>query len=48
MGLFTSSAGRLSAARDAAEPLPPPQPTGASEPDLLRIVIMACGRGAHG
>ncbi|OBH14177.1 LuxR family transcriptional regulator [Mycobacterium sp. E1747] len=35
------AAGRLSAARDAAESLPPPQPTGVSEPDLLRIVVMA-------
>ncbi|OBH63621.1 LuxR family transcriptional regulator, partial [Mycobacterium colombiense] len=40
-GIVHLAAGRLSAARDAAEPLPPPQPTGASEPDLLRIVIMA-------
>jgi DNA-binding CsgD family transcriptional regulator len=31
----------LSAARDAAEPLPSPQPTGASEPDILRTVILA-------
>ncbi|MCA2322554.1 AAA family ATPase [Mycobacterium intracellulare] len=40
-GIVHLGAGRLSAARDAAEPLPSPQPTGASEPDLLRIVIMA-------
>jgi DNA-binding CsgD family transcriptional regulator len=40
-GIVHLAAGRLSAARDAAEPLPPPQPTGVSEPDLLRIVIMA-------
>src|SRR5262249_21455423 len=40
-GIFHLAAGRLSAARDAAEPLPTPQPTGVSEPDLLRIVIMA-------
>jgi DNA-binding CsgD family transcriptional regulator len=40
-GVFHLAAGRLSAARDAAEPLPPPEPTGVSEPDLLRIVIMA-------
>ena len=40
-GIVYLAAGRLSAARDAAEPLPPPQPTGVSEPDLLRIVIMA-------
>jgi DNA-binding CsgD family transcriptional regulator len=40
-GIVHLVAGRLSAARDAAEPLPSPQPTGVSEPDLLRIVIMA-------
>ncbi|OBF62443.1 LuxR family transcriptional regulator [Mycobacterium sp. 852002-53434_SCH5985345] len=40
-GIVHLAAGRLSAARDAAEPLPSPQPTGVSEPDLLRIVIMA-------
>jgi len=40
-GIVHLAAGRLSAARDAAEPLPPPQPTGVSEPDLLRIVVMA-------
>ncbi|OBF36087.1 LuxR family transcriptional regulator [Mycobacterium sp. ACS1612] len=40
-GIVELAAGRLSAARDAAEPLPRPQPTGASEPDLLRIVILA-------
>ncbi|WP_082939269.1 LuxR family transcriptional regulator [Mycobacterium sp. 852002-30065_SCH5024008] len=40
-GIVHLAAGRLSAARDAAQPLPSPQPTGASEPDLLRIVIMA-------
>jgi DNA-binding CsgD family transcriptional regulator len=40
-GIVHLAAGRLSAARDAADPLPPPQPTGVSEPDLLRIVIMA-------
>ncbi|MCV7401589.1 AAA family ATPase [Mycobacterium fragae] len=40
-GIVHLAAGRLSAARYAAEPLPSPQPTGVSEPDLLRIVIMA-------
>ncbi|WP_172827249.1 helix-turn-helix transcriptional regulator, partial [Mycobacterium asiaticum] len=40
-GVIHLAAGRLSAARDAAEPLPSLQPTGVSEPDLLRIVIMA-------
>jgi DNA-binding CsgD family transcriptional regulator len=40
-GIVHLAAGRLSAARDAAEPLPSPQPTGVSEPDLLRVVIMA-------
>ncbi len=40
-GIVHLAAGRLSAARDAAEPLPSPQPSGVSEPDLLRIVIMA-------
>ncbi|OBH97706.1 LuxR family transcriptional regulator [Mycobacterium sp. E2733] len=40
-GIFHLAAGRLSAALDAADPLPPPEPAGVSEPDLLRIVIMA-------
>ncbi|MCV7380026.1 LuxR family transcriptional regulator [Mycobacterium alsense] len=40
-GIVHLAAGRLSAARDAAEPLQAPQPTGVSEPDLLRIVILA-------
>ncbi|WP_231995159.1 helix-turn-helix transcriptional regulator, partial [Mycobacterium sp. 852002-10029_SCH5224772] len=40
-GIIHLAAGRLSAALDAAEPLPPPQPTGASEPDILRTVILA-------
>jgi DNA-binding CsgD family transcriptional regulator len=35
------AAGRLSAARAATESLPPPQPTGVSEPDMIRIVILA-------
>jgi DNA-binding CsgD family transcriptional regulator len=40
-GIVHLAAGRLSAARDAAESLPPPQPTGATEPDVLRMVILA-------
>ncbi|OBJ53267.1 LuxR family transcriptional regulator [Mycobacterium sp. 1423905.2] len=40
-GLVHLAAGRLSAARDATEPLPPPQPTGATEHDVLRTVILA-------
>ena len=35
------AAGRLSAARDAAESLPPPQPTGATEHDVHRMLILA-------
>jgi DNA-binding CsgD family transcriptional regulator len=35
------AAGRLSAARDAAESLPPPQPTGAGEQDVHRMLILA-------
>jgi DNA-binding CsgD family transcriptional regulator len=35
------AAGRLSAARDAAESLPPPQPTGATELDVHRMLILA-------
>jgi DNA-binding CsgD family transcriptional regulator len=35
------AAGRLSAARDAAESLPPPQPTGATEQDVHRMLILA-------
>jgi DNA-binding CsgD family transcriptional regulator len=35
------AAGRLSAARAAAESLPPPQPTGATELNMLRMVILA-------
>ncbi|WP_082952622.1 helix-turn-helix transcriptional regulator [Mycolicibacter sinensis] len=40
-GLVDLAAGRLSAARDATESLPPPQPTGATEHDVLRMVILA-------
>jgi DNA-binding CsgD family transcriptional regulator len=40
-GLVHLAAGRLSAARAAAESLPPPQPTGVSEPDILRMLILA-------
>ncbi|MGB3475586.1 MAG: AAA family ATPase [Mycobacterium sp.] len=39
-GLVHLAAGRLSAARDATESLPPPQPTGATEHDVLRMVIL--------
>ena len=35
------AAGRLSAARAAAESLPPPQPTGATELDMVRVVVLA-------
>ncbi|OBF29034.1 LuxR family transcriptional regulator [Mycobacterium sp. ACS1612] len=35
------AAGRLSAARDAAESLAPPQPTGATEHDVHRLLILA-------
>lgn len=35
------AAGRLSAARDAALSLPPPQPTGATELDVHRMLILA-------
>jgi len=40
-GVVHLSAGRLSAARAAVQSLPPPQPTGVSEPDMIRIVILA-------
>ena len=40
-GIVHLAAGRLSAARDAIESLPRPQPTGATEPDILRMVILA-------
>jgi len=35
------AAGRLSAARAAAESLPPPAPTGATELDMVRTVVLA-------
>ncbi len=35
------AAGRLSTARDAADSLPPPQPTGATEQDVHRMLILA-------
>jgi DNA-binding CsgD family transcriptional regulator len=35
------AAGRLSAARDAADSLPPPHPTGATEQDVHRMLILA-------
>jgi DNA-binding CsgD family transcriptional regulator len=40
-GLVHLAAGRLSAARAAAESLPPPQRTAMSEPDMIRMVILA-------
>jgi DNA-binding CsgD family transcriptional regulator len=40
-GLVHLAAGRLSAARDAVESQPPPQPTGVTELDILRMVILA-------
>jgi DNA-binding CsgD family transcriptional regulator len=39
-GLVYLAAGRLSAARAAAESLPPPQRPGTTEPDMIRIVIL--------
>jgi DNA-binding CsgD family transcriptional regulator len=39
-GMVHLAAGRLSAARAAIESLPPPAPTGASEPDMIRMVIL--------
>jgi DNA-binding CsgD family transcriptional regulator len=39
-GMVHLSAGRLSAARAAIESLPPPARTGASEPDMIRMVIL--------
>jgi DNA-binding CsgD family transcriptional regulator len=39
-GVVHLAAGRLSAARAAVESLPPPEPTGVSEPDMIRIVIL--------
>ena len=40
-GLVHLAAGRLTAARAAVESLPPPQPTGVTELDMLRKVILA-------
>jgi DNA-binding CsgD family transcriptional regulator len=40
-GVVHLAAGRLSAARAATESLPPPQRTGASEPDMIRMLILA-------
>jgi hypothetical protein len=40
-GMVHLAAGRLSAARAAAESLPPPQRTGATELDMIRMVILA-------
>jgi DNA-binding CsgD family transcriptional regulator len=40
-GVVHLTAGRLSAARAAAESLPPPQRTAVTEPDMIRIVILA-------
>jgi DNA-binding CsgD family transcriptional regulator len=40
-GMVYLAAGRLSAARAAIESLPPPQRTGATEQDILRMVILA-------
>jgi DNA-binding NarL/FixJ family response regulator len=39
-GMVHLAAGRLSAARAATESLPSPQRTGASEPDMVRVVIL--------
>src|ERR1700756_1359575 len=40
-GVVHLTAGRLSAARAATESLPPPEQTGVSEPDMIRMVILA-------
>jgi DNA-binding CsgD family transcriptional regulator len=40
-GVVHLSAGRLSAARAATESLPPPAQAGATEPDMLRMVVLA-------
>jgi hypothetical protein len=40
-GVVLLIAGRLSAARAATESLPPQARTGATEPDMLRMVILA-------
>jgi DNA-binding CsgD family transcriptional regulator len=41
VGVVHLAAGRLSAARAAIESVPPPQRTGVSEPDMIRMVILA-------
>jgi DNA-binding CsgD family transcriptional regulator len=40
-GVVHTTAGRLSAARASVEFLPPPQRTGATEPDMIRMVTLA-------
>jgi DNA-binding CsgD family transcriptional regulator len=40
-GVVHTTAGRLVAARDAVEFLPPPPGTGATEPDMIRMEILA-------
>ena len=40
-GVVHLAAGRLSAARAATESLPPPERTGVTEPDMVRMVILA-------
>ena len=40
-GVIHLAAGRLSAARAATESLPPPQRTAVTEPDMIRMVILA-------
>jgi DNA-binding CsgD family transcriptional regulator len=40
VGLVRLAAGRLSAARAAVESLPPPQPTGATDLDMIRMVTL--------
>ena len=40
-GVVHLAAGRLSAARAAIESLPPPQRTGVTELDMIRMVILA-------
>ena len=40
-GMVHLAAGDLPAARAATESLPPPQPTGATELDMVRTVILA-------
>ncbi len=40
-GIVHLAAGRLSAARGTAESLRPPQPTGATDPDVVRMMILA-------